>query len=76
MGDAPGELLQLLRLALRQRVTVLLDALHVPHRPDRDPGREQRDHRAEGVELPGEAVSLVPRRLDALRGLLGSLDVV
>ena len=76
VGDAAGELLQLLRLALHEPVVLLLHALNMPRGADGAPGRQRGDHRAQPVELPGEPVSPRPGGLDPLGGALGHMNVV
>ena len=76
VGDARGELLQLLRLALHEGVVLLLNALDLSHHPDGREGGHCREQCAERGELPGDPASSVPYRFDALRGAFRHDDVV
>ena len=69
--DAPGELLQLFRLALDQPPVLLLQAEDVPDRASHQRRRDRREHRAQRVELQGETIGPLVHGLDAGGHFLG-----
>jgi hypothetical protein len=67
---------QFLRPAPGEVLVLLLRAVDLPHRPDGGGGGQGGDERAEGVELPGDAVAARQPRLDLPGRRLGGADVV
>jgi len=75
VGDARGELLQLLRLALHEGVVLLLNALDLSHHAHRREAATPASN-AQTVASCQASGSRVPAPFDALGGALGYADVV